>query len=155
MGAGGVKGTCRTRKGRRSEQNRVYHVTATTLGREPIFECLWHGRILVDLIRIQQEEGHVISLAFVVMPDHVHWLLHLTGARSLSTVINAVKSGSSRRINEHVGRRQKLWQKGFYDRAIRREEDLVGIARYIVTNPLRAGLTDSVSKFPLWDAVWV
>jgi hypothetical protein len=37
---------------------------------------------------------------------------------------------------------------------IRREEDLVSIARYIVANPLRAGIVKSVREYPHWDAVW-
>ena len=105
-------------------------------------------------MRVQEERGHALSLAFVVMPDHFHWLLQLTGSRSLSTIVNAAKSGSARRINAILDSRRQLWQKGFYDRAIRRDEDVESIARYIVTNPLRAGLVESLSEYPLWDAIW-
>jgi putative transposase len=49
----------------------------------------------------------------------------------------------------------RLWQKGYHDRAIRREEDLLAVARYIVANPLRAGLVKRVGDYPLWDAVWL
>ncbi len=48
-----------------------------------------------------------------------------------------------------------LWQKGFHDRALRREEDLVTVARYVVANPLRAGLVEKLGDYPLWDAIWV
>ena len=39
--------------------------------------------------------------------------------------------------------------------AVRREEDLKMIARYIVTNPIRAGLVQKVGDYPLWDATWI
>jgi hypothetical protein len=48
-----------------------------------------------------------------------------------------------------------IWQRGFFDRAIRKDDDLLGIARYIVANPLRAGIVDSVGDYPLWDAMWL
>ena len=39
-----------------------------------------------------------------------------------------------------------LWQPGFYDRALRREDDRKAVARYILTNPLRAGLVGSMHQ---------
>jgi hypothetical protein len=38
---------------------------------------------------------------------------------------------------------------------LRREEDVLSVARYIVVNPLRAGLVARVGDYPLWDAVWL
>ncbi len=48
-----------------------------------------------------------------------------------------------------------MWQKGFHDHAIREEEDLRAVARYVVANPVRAGLVQSVRDYPHWDARWV
>ena len=39
--------------------------------------------------------------------------------------------------------------------ARRREEDLQDVARYVVRNPIRAGLVRSVHEYSLWDAVWI
>jgi len=89
------------------------------------------------------------------MPDHLHWLFSLTGSRALSVCVNTVKSFSARRINYRLSRHGQVWQTGFYDRAIRREDDLVGVARYIIANPLRAGIIESVRDYPLWDATWL
>lgn len=54
-----------------------------------------------------------------------------------------------------LSRQGRLWQPGFHDHAVRREESLEAIARYIVANPLRAGLVKKVGDYPLWDAIWV
>ncbi|MNN82247.1 hypothetical protein D3C81_1991650 [compost metagenome] len=54
-----------------------------------------------------------------------------------------------------VGRKGSLWQQGYHDRALRRDEDLVKLARYVVANPLRAGLVEKLGDYPLWDAIWV
>lgn len=106
-------------------------------------------------MRREQQAGHAQTLAFVVMPDHFHWLLLLSGSRSLSGCVNTVKSFSSRRINQRLSRHGPVWQTGFYDRAIRRDDDLLQVARYIIANPLRAGIVASVREYPLWDAKWL
>jgi putative transposase len=51
--------------------------------------------------------------------------------------------------------KKAVWQTAYHDRAIRQEEDLEGIARYIVANPLRAGIVSSVRDYALWDAKWL
>ena len=89
------------------------------------------------------------------MPDHLHWLMQVNGRRSLSESVCVVKSGAARQINALRGSLRRVWQRGFYDRAIRKEDDLVAIARYIVANPLRAGLVQSIKDYPHWDAIWL
>jgi REP element-mobilizing transposase RayT len=113
------------------------------------------GRLVVASLRFLHDRGDVQSLAFVVMPDHLRWLFVLQGPRPLDRVVAALKRESAREINRRLGRSGRcLWQAGYFDRAIRDDEDLQAIARYIVANPLRAGLCASVRDYPLWDAVW-
>ena len=113
------------------------------------------GRAVVQSMLREDRAGHTMTLAFVVMPDHLHWLFQLAGSRSLSRTVNTMKSFAARQVNGLANRRGPVWQRGYYDRAIRRDEDLVTVARYIVTNPLRAGIAKSLRMFPLWYAVWV
>lgn len=51
--------------------------------------------------------------------------------------------------------RRRLWQPGFHDRVLRAEDDLVAVARYVVANPIRAGLSRSFGGYPFRDAVWI
>ncbi len=68
----------------------------------------------------------------------------------------AVKCHSARKINDLIrSRGSPVWQQGFHDHALRREEDAVHVARYIVANPLRAGLVGRIGDYPLWDAAWL
>ena len=150
-----AKGTSETRIGRFSECNRIYHVTTVTHQRSTVFNRLANGRAVVKAMKCEQECGGSTTLAFVVMPDHLHWLVQIDGSRSLSETVCVVKSGSARQINSGARVLRRIWQRGFHDHAVRREEDIVNIARYIVANPVRAGLVKSVWHYPLWDAVWV
>jgi REP element-mobilizing transposase RayT len=83
------------------------------------------------------------------MPDHLHWLLVLGEGESLSQVVRRVKAVSSKRLGRAV------WQKGFHDHALRREQDVRTVACYVVANPLRAGLVQRLGDYPHWDAMWL
>lgn len=149
------RGARELRKGRFSGQNQIYHISTATVGREQVFTAFQHARTVIQSLRREDLAGNTETLAFVVMPDHLHWLLQLTGDRSLSVCVNTMKSFAARAINKRSGRQGRLWQRGFFDRAIRRDEDLVTIARYIVANPLRAEIVRSVRDYPHWDAIWL
>jgi putative transposase len=144
----------RLRIGRSAEQNRIYLLTTNTFGRRPVFNSFVLGRLVVAQFRAAQDQGLANSLAWVVMPDHFHWLIELQQG-SLSELMQKTKSLSTKSVNRSIGRQTSLWQQGFHDRALRREDDLVKLARYVVANPLRAGLVERLGDYPLWDAIWV
>jgi REP element-mobilizing transposase RayT len=144
----------RLRTGRYAEPNRIYLLTTNTLDREPIFADFTLGRLVVHQFRRAHDLGLAKSLAWVVMPDHFHWLVELESC-SLRKLMRETKSLVTREVNFASKRHGPLWQQGFHDRALRREEDLVRLARYVVANPLRAGLVEKLGDYPLWDAVWI
>jgi len=144
----------RLRIGRFSEPNRIYLITTNTHERIPIFKNFHLGRLVVWQFRLAQYQGLANSLAWVIMPDHFHWLFELRDA-SLSQVMQRVKSRSTLAINRACGTQGAFWQSGYHDRAARAEEDLIPIARYIIGNPLRAGLVEHIGDYPLWDAAWL
>ncbi|SER75633.1 REP element-mobilizing transposase RayT [Pseudomonas sp. NFACC02] len=144
----------RLRFGRYSESGGIYLLTSVTLNRSPFFGDWQMGRLLVNAFRRAEEEGAVRSLAWVVMPDHFHWLVELQNVH-LPVLMCKTKSRTVRTFNDATGNCHRLWQRGYHDRAVRREEDLQAIARYIVMNPVRAGLVRRVHDYPLWDAIWL
>jgi putative transposase len=144
----------RLRRGRYSESGRAYLVTAVTHQRRPVFANWKVGRLLVAELKRVHDAGLVNSLAWVVMPDHFHWLLQLQNGH-LSGVIGATKARCTHRVNSLTGTSGPLWQSGFHDRAIRDNEELRSYAHYIIMNPLRAGLVERIGDYPLWDAEWL
>lgn len=148
------------RKGRFSEEGRIYLLTTATWERLPLFSDMALGRVVVQAMRFQEYEGRIEGLAFVVMPDHLHWLVALQHQVALSAVMKSVKNHSARQIGKIQRERGEpghphIWQNGFHDRALRKEDDLLTVARYIVANPLRAGLVERIGDYPLWDAKWL
>jgi len=82
------------------------------------------------------------------MPDHAHLLLEGTDRNSdLRMVIKTAKQSSGQRFAARMKR--PLWDEGFHDRVVRPEDDVKRIARYIIENPVRAGLVRSPSDYPL------
>jgi putative transposase len=144
----------RLRQGRYSESGRIYLVTFVTSKRRAIFTEFETARTVINVLK--RESEYTKTLCFVVMPDHVHWLLQL-GDVPLSKTVQRVKSISSRTIKGKLmpDCSDAIWQNGFHDHALRKEEDLVNLARYVVMNPVRAGLVRSVREYPHWDAVWL
>jgi REP element-mobilizing transposase RayT len=140
---------CNLRKGRVSIPGQVYLGTAVCRRRMPVFASFDAARTLIRILRNEHCRGSAQTLCFVVMPDHLHWLLVLGEGESLSAVVRRVKALMSKRSGLSV------WQKGFHDHALRREEDVQTVARYVVANPLRAGLVERLGEYPHWDAMWL
>jgi putative transposase len=143
------------RRGRSSEPGRIYVCTTVVHRRRPLFADWKLGRLVVHSLRWNDAQGRTDTIAFVVMPDHLHWLFSLTGTQPLPRVLQSLKNYSARRVNAALGEDGPVWQAGFHDHAVRREEDLRAMARYVVFNPVRAGIVRSLRDYPLWDAMWI
>jgi putative transposase len=143
------------RKGRVSVSNGIYLVTATTINRTRAFEnfhaacaaahCFEDGRVLKN----------AAMLAWVLMPDHAHWLIETSKHDVLGNIFNRIKSASARQANRVLQRKGALWSAAYHDHALRAEDDLPDTARYVVANPLRAGLVKSLGDYPFWNAIWL
>lgn len=143
------------RRGRVSEPGRIYLITTVTHDRRPVFADFAAARVVVGCLRRMDETACCETLCFVVMPDHVHWLLLLGEHKPLSGLVQIFKNLSARRVNATRGESGPLWQAGFHDHALRAEEDVLEVARYVVANPVRAALVARVGGYSHWDARWI
>ena len=143
------------RKGRFSEANQIYFVTTVTHQRNKLFNDFSSSRIVINTMKHLNDDKYVNSLSWVVMPDHLHWLFQLGEKGSLPEVIKRLKAISAQRINKELNRQGQVWQKSYYDRGMRCDEDIKKLSRYIVANPLRAGLVEEIGEYSHWDAVWI
>ncbi|MGJ7550864.1 REP-associated tyrosine transposase [Pseudomonas alloputida] len=142
------------RRGRWSEFGRLYLITTNTRDRVPLFTDFHWARTIVHQLRKSDEDMACRSLAWVLMPDHLHWLIELNDV-GLSDLMCAFKSRSSCALYRAGADRRQIWQSSFHDRALRREEDVKAVARYIIANPVRAGLVKRAGEYPYWDCVWL
>ena len=86
-------------------------------------------------------------IAFCVMPDHVHLLLEgLTDDADLRAVMHNWKLRTGFAWTQRAG--ERLWQQGFHDYVLRDDDSVPALVKYIINNPIRAGLTDDVTRYP-------
>ena len=88
------------------------------------------------------------------MPDHWHGLIELEH-EELHLVVNRFKSATALAVNDVLCRRGPVWARAYHDHAVRSDEDLPALARYVIMNPVRAGLVTRVGDYPFWDAAWI
>ena len=132
----------------------VYLVTFVTRDRRPLFRDPAMAHETARAITDRRLWYRSRLLAWVLMPDYWHGLIELGALETLSVCVQRLKANTSRAFRAEW-RHGGVWAAGFHDRAMRSCDDLKVAARYVVANPLRAGLVDAVGKYPYWDAVWL
>lgn len=149
------RGHAALRAGRRSEAGRIYLVTFATASRERFFSDWTLASAVARSSRYSPIWRSSRLLCWVLMPDHWHGLIELGNLDGLSALVNRLKGHTARAVNATCGLHGHVWSKGFHDHALRADEALIATARYIVCNPVRAGLVQRVGMYPFWDAVWL
>lgn len=140
--------------GRRSCREAVYATTSVVHERVPLFSEDHLVQLVVRELARCHEERRAENLAWVVMPDHVHWLFQLREG-TLAACVQAFKSRAAREVNRMRATSGQLWQAGYYEHRVRDDEDLRMQARYIVANPLRRGIVDRLADYPYWYCAWL
>lgn len=141
------------RQGRVSVPGQLYLLTTVTAYRRPLFRDADLARSLCRCLHDPRCWGDAELLCWVLMPDHWHGLVRLGTSDGLGAVMNRFKSLTAKSI--HCTQSTLVWDRGFHDRALRRDEDMRSVARYIVCNPMRAGLVQTVLDYPYWNCVWL
>lgn len=79
------------------------------------------------------------------MPDHLHLLLKGEEKSDLVRMVKQFKQLTGYYFKRGAGKR--LWQKSYYDHVLRKEEDVRGVIRYILENPVRKGLVSQPEEY--------
>jgi REP element-mobilizing transposase RayT len=137
------------RTGRVSLPHQIYFITIATLSRASLFTRYETASLAAKGFYDQNLAPHAETLAYVVMPNHIHWLMQLKEHGDLHEAVRIYKA----KVSLLLGK--KAWQPGYHDHALRSEENLLSVARYLVANPLRAGLCAKIGDYPYWNAKWL
>ena len=144
-------GTNALRKARWSNPRQIYSITSVCMAREKVFANYQNARLAAYVLNSKKLWPDAKCLAWAVMPDHIHMLIELGDKEPLSLVVQRIKSLLAVAINQERNKRQPVWQRGYYDHAIRTDEDVLMAARYIANNPIRAGLVAKIGDYPYWS----
>lgn len=127
-------------------QGAICSVTAATLHRRPVFAEPSLARSTVTVLRERAEVTGVPVYAYCVMPDHVHLVLGPSASCDIITFVGQFKNLAQREAWA-LGVKGRIWQTGFYDHFLRREEDLEDVVGYVLGNPVRAGLAQTPDDY--------
>jgi len=124
-----------------------YFLTFCVLDRRAVFT---HAEVVQrtfeQFLRTATEELFAV-IAYCFTPDHTHLLVG--GLDTSSDLRRFAKMAKQRSGRLHRRRcRERLWQDGYFDRVLRDLDDARGYARYIINNPVRAGLVASPLDHP-------
>ncbi len=92
------------------------------------------------------DKHHFQIWAYCFMPDHLHLLVSGNGDSSLKDFIKLFKQASGYWHKHESG--EKLWQDSYFDHVLRRDEDLLRVARYVFENASRKGLVKNWCDHP-------
>jgi REP element-mobilizing transposase RayT len=142
------------RRGRVSLPDHRYLVTMVCEKRRRCFDSARVAIAVSVLLQEQRTWRNSTPICWVLMPDHLHVLLQLAGDESLSHLVNRLKSVSARAATDAACGFKPVWMRGFHDRAMRNEAECEIAARYVLENPVRAGLVVRAEDYPYRACLW-
>lgn len=104
------------------------------------------------------EEKYFHLIALTIMPNHIHSVIipkndvQSNSPYLLSQILRKLKSKTAVECNKILGRHGAFWQNESYDHVIRNHKELINIVKYIIDNPVKAGLCSSNKEWP-WTYV--
>ena len=129
----------------------IYHVGSRAVDKQPIFGVVrWDREKFIELL------GHVVELcgwrchAYCLMGNHFHLVLDTPHA-NLAAGMQYLKGCYAQWFNKYAGREGALFERRYWDRIAKSEAHVLAFARYVVLNPVRAGLRRSPEEWP-WSS---
>jgi putative transposase len=131
----------------------TFFLTLVTHGRRRLFDQSLARSHLRRAIAAARADRPFELVAIVLLPDHLHLILTLPiGDADFSVRLSAIKARFTRTylqaggtetpqsVSREESRHRGVWQKRFWERLVRDENDLIGCIEYIHYNPVKHGL---------------
>lgn len=130
----------------------IYHITVTKCEGAPVFSEIKGnlsdvrcnlspiGRIIRDSLRcIPMLSPQLEVLQYVIMPDHIHFILFVKGYldQHIGKYIGEWKNLIAREVIHHLSLSGKVFNDDYYDRRLRPWQKLDDIYVYVRRNPYR------------------
>jgi REP element-mobilizing transposase RayT len=97
------------------------------------------AKLVRDALLFHDAKMYALN-SWVIMPNHAHVLLRQMPEVELSDVMHSIKSYTAHEANKILNRTGRFWQPESFDRYIRNGRHFAAVRRYIIDNPVKAGL---------------
>jgi len=155
------------RKKLHRREHGIRFVTFSCQRRLPLLGKPGARNIFVDSLYRAREKFRFPLYAWVVMPEHVHILMHATKEYRMPRILTFIKQSAAQqtiskwkdtnagiltRIISHTGR-PRFWQAGGgFDRNVRDDDEFMREVRYVHQNPVKRGLVTTPEQWE-WSSV--
>lgn len=138
------------RRAREQSPTGIYHVIMRGINRQSIFEDYEDRLILIDKLAKFRVKSSYRIFAYCLMDNHIHLLIQ-EQKDPIGKIIKRISSSYVFWFNNKYERCGHLFQDRFKSEAVDSERYFLTVLRYIHQNPLKAKITDDISKYP-WSS---
>ena len=125
-----------------------YFLTLCTAHKKPIFDDGSIVEWLTNVLKDKSKHHGFKVWVYCFMPDHLHLLIEGTTSKSdMRMFVSDYKQLTGFLAKKKI--KEPLWQINYFDHVLRKEEDTLNVARYILNNPVRRGLVDDYRDYKL------
>ncbi|MDX8389246.1 MAG: transposase [Mariprofundaceae bacterium] len=128
----------------------VYHVTSRGNAREDIYLMDDDREMFLDVLRHVVDRFGWLCHAYCLMTNHFHLMIE-TPQANLSRGMRQLNGMYTQRFNRKHGRVGHVFQGRFKSIVVDKEAYLLELSRYIVRNPVAAGMVKDASDWP-WSS---
>ena len=121
------------------DQPQILHVTNRGNNREPIFLDELDYATFLRMLEAAFAGVECVRHAYCLIPNHYHLLVE-ADPPMLSKAMHLLNGRYARRFNQRHGRSGHLFQGPYAAIHVARDEHFLECVRYILLNPVRAGL---------------
>jgi len=139
------------RKAREKSEQNIYHVMLRGINRQQIFLDEEDNRHFLKVLWQCREVSGFTLMAYCLMGNHVHLLLQ-AGREPLEQVMKRIGTRYAMWYNSKYERIGHLFQDRYKSEAVKDDAYFVTVLRYILNNPVKAGLCVKATDYPLSSA---
>ena len=134
-------------------------ITFNCYRNEPSLKDIRAKNILLTCLKNARDKHKFLILGYVIMPEHVHLVIHPPDGTQIGRVIGEIKSLSAREwFRTTAGKSEKtirvFWQRRCYDHNCRTRESVREKIEYCHNNPVRRGLVEQPENWPWSSYNW-
>lgn len=128
--------------------NAVFHIINRGISRSTIFRCEEDFMLFLELIKRYKKEINFSLFHYVIMKNHIHFLLKINKAKDLPRIVKSLTLSYTTRYHFKYKTSGYLWQGRYKSMLIGEDKYLLECGRYIERNPVKAGIVKNPEDYP-------
>ena len=128
------------RRARESFNTSFFHVIVQGVNKEFIFEKEIYKKKFFDLLKETKQKHTIDIIAYAIMSNHAHLLIHTESVNELSHFMKNVNEDYARYYNFFENRVGYVFRSRFLSEPITNEKYLLHCISYIHNNPVKANI---------------